>query len=132
MRRSRVDRREKPLDAGQGHDSAEVSARLERCVGLELTEEKNRLMQRCFLTRGGEPLQVNSEGEARCRFVPTHSGFFLIKQVANETQKHVKDGRKHLSSVFLFTFSTYNILRKNNMTLQGKKQCSYNTHCLER
>jgi hypothetical protein len=31
-----------PLDAGQGHDSAEVSARLERCVGLELTEEKNR------------------------------------------------------------------------------------------
>jgi hypothetical protein len=40
MRRSRVDRREKPLEAGQGHDSAEVSARLERCVGLELTEEK--------------------------------------------------------------------------------------------
>jgi hypothetical protein len=31
---------EKPLEAGQGHDSAEVSARLERCVGLELTEEK--------------------------------------------------------------------------------------------
>jgi hypothetical protein len=37
------DRREKPLDAGQGHDSAEESARLERCVGLELTEETNRL-----------------------------------------------------------------------------------------
>jgi hypothetical protein len=31
---------EKPLEAGQGHDSAEVSARLVRCVGLELTEEK--------------------------------------------------------------------------------------------
>jgi hypothetical protein len=42
-------RREKPLDAGQGHDSAEVSARLERCVGLELTEEKNHLT-RCRAT----------------------------------------------------------------------------------
>jgi hypothetical protein len=37
------DRRERPLDAEQGHDSARVSARLERCVGLDLTEEKNRL-----------------------------------------------------------------------------------------
>jgi hypothetical protein len=36
-------RREKSLDAEQGHDSAEINARLERCVGLELTEEKNRL-----------------------------------------------------------------------------------------
>jgi hypothetical protein len=36
----RRDRKEKPLEAGKGHDSAEVSARLERCVGLELTEEK--------------------------------------------------------------------------------------------
>jgi hypothetical protein len=36
-------RREKPLDAERGHDSAGVSARLERYVGLDLTEEKNRL-----------------------------------------------------------------------------------------
>jgi hypothetical protein len=36
-------RKDKPLDAGQGHDWAGVSARLERCVGLDLTEEKNRL-----------------------------------------------------------------------------------------
>jgi hypothetical protein len=32
-----------PLDAERGHDSAGVKARLERCVGLDLTEEKNRL-----------------------------------------------------------------------------------------
>jgi hypothetical protein len=55
MRRSRVDRREKPLDAGQGHDSAEVSARLERCVGLELTEEKKALSAK----QGRDPAEVN-------------------------------------------------------------------------
>jgi hypothetical protein len=39
----RRDRKEKPLDAERGHDSAGVNARLERCVGPDLTEEKNRL-----------------------------------------------------------------------------------------
>jgi hypothetical protein len=41
----RRDRRKRPLDAAQGHDSAGVNARLERCVGPDLTEEKNRLMR---------------------------------------------------------------------------------------
>jgi hypothetical protein len=39
----RRDRREKPLNEERGHDSAGVNARLERCVGPDLTEEKNRL-----------------------------------------------------------------------------------------
>jgi hypothetical protein len=38
-----VTEEEKPLDAERGHDSAGVSARLERCVGPDLTEEKNRV-----------------------------------------------------------------------------------------
>jgi hypothetical protein len=36
------DRRDKPLDTERGHDWAGVSARLERCVGRDLTEETNR------------------------------------------------------------------------------------------
>jgi hypothetical protein len=42
----RRDRRERPLDAARGHDSAGANARLERCVGPDLTEEKARLTRR--------------------------------------------------------------------------------------
>jgi hypothetical protein len=47
----RRDRREKPLDAERGHDSAGVNACLERCVGPDLTEEKNRLTRNEATTR---------------------------------------------------------------------------------
>jgi hypothetical protein len=39
----RRDRRKRPLGVARGHDSAGASARLERCVGPDLTEEKARL-----------------------------------------------------------------------------------------
>jgi hypothetical protein len=39
----RRDRRKRPLDVAQGHDSVGVNARLERCVSPDLTEEKDRL-----------------------------------------------------------------------------------------
>jgi hypothetical protein len=45
---------------------------------------------------------------------------FTIKQAVNETLKYAKDGHRHCSSFFLLTFSTCNILRKDNITLQGK------------
>jgi hypothetical protein len=46
---------------------------------------------------------------------------FAIKQLTNTTLKYAKDGHRHGSSFFLLTFSTCNILRKHNITLQGKK-----------
>jgi hypothetical protein len=41
----RRDRRERPLDAARGHDSAGANARLERCVDPDLTQGKDRLMR---------------------------------------------------------------------------------------
>jgi hypothetical protein len=62
-----------------------------------------------FLTREGEPLQANSKGEARCRFIPTHSGFFSIKHATNKAPKHEKDRQKHLSSAS--PFHAFNLQR---------------------
>jgi hypothetical protein len=155
MRRSRFDQRERALSAEQGRDSAEVNARLKQCFGPDSTEGKpascgiHPRLGSSRRTKNGQrkthvlkiTLFSNSRGRAVASYVrrgsvvplrPNALRAFLIKQVANETLKNAKDGHKHLSSVFLFTFSTYNILRKNNKTLQEKKQYSYNTQCLER
>jgi hypothetical protein len=39
----RRDRRKRPLDEARGHDSVGANARLEHCVGPDLTEGKDRL-----------------------------------------------------------------------------------------
>jgi hypothetical protein len=38
------------------------------------------------LDREGELSDANSKGEARCRFIPTNSGFFPIKHAARQRQ----------------------------------------------
>jgi hypothetical protein len=125
VRRSRLDQRERALSAEQGRDSAEVNTRLKQCFGSVSTEGKpascgiHPRLGSSRRTKNGQrkthvlniTLFSNPGGRAVASYVrrgsavplrPNALRVFLIKQAANETPKHAKDGRKHLSSVFPF------------------------------
>jgi hypothetical protein len=83
-------------------------------------------------------MQAASRGEAWCRFFSTYSRAVSIEQDVKVTltaggsinpresntdgaiPKRAKDGAQTTSFLSLITFSTYNVLRDNNTTLQGK------------